>query len=480
MLQDKRPSSPQLEYQAAQPTADGGRQQAPAPMRVLARRLAFVVFLLVLTIPWVVLGLFAARFQDRTLSEALAGGRGVVVLLILGAGIAGVFWGKDAWSVVDQALFRDHPLAQLVGEGPPSTMRLERPELPPKPPPERSTTGDHGRQTANECLGCGRVFHPRKRQCTVCEQPLQPAPVPYTLPRKLRFDERIGIGGMAVVYRATDLTLGRSVAVKTLPRISPAAGTRLRREARAAAAVIHPGLASIFSVETWQGMPLLVQELLDGTLADRIVAGALQPREVVDTGIAVAQALHALHRAGILHRDVKPSNIGFARDGTPKLLDFGIARVTSDLRRSSQLLHPSTQELIAASTADTTVTWMGSSQEVSQSDQLVGTLSYLPPEALESSEPSPSYDLWALSVVLYEALTGANLFYGGSPDQLVHRILTADVPDIRSRRPSCPESLAAFFDWSLDRDPDERPQDGALFAQALTAVRRDLAPERKA
>ncbi len=448
-------------------------------MRTLARQVAFVVFLLVLTIPWVVLGLFAARFQDRTLAEALAGGRGVVVLLIIGAGIAGVFWGKDAWAVVEQALFRNNPLGELRGEGAPSTVRFARPTVPPKPSPD-STTDSPGQQTATECLGCGRVFQPRKRQCTVCEIPLQPAPIPHTLPRKLRFDERIGIGGMAVVYRATDLALGRSVAVKTLPRISPAAGTRLRREARAAAAVIHPGLASIFSVETWQGMPLLVQELLDGTLADRIVAGALQPREVVDTGIAVAQALHALHRAGILHRDVKPSNIGFARDGTPKLLDFGIARVTSDLRRTSQLLHPSTQELIAASTADTTITWMGASQEVSQSDQLVGTLSYLPPEALETGEPSPSFDLWALSVVLYEALTGANLFYGGSPDQLVHRILTADVPDIRSRRPSCPESLAAFFVWSLDRDPAERPQDGDLFAKALIAVRRDLAPERGA
>lgn len=334
---------------------------------------------------------------------------------------------------------------------------------------------------ARECLGCGRVYSPRQQRCSVCDQLLRRAPIPFEISKRLRFEDRIGMGGMAVVYRARDLRLERAVAVKTLPRMSAAAAKRLHREARAAAAVSHPGLASIWSVESWKGMPMIVQELLDGTLADRIVAGPLTPAEVVTTGIAVAHAIGALHEAGILHRDIKPSNIGYAHTGDAKLLDFGIARVTSDLRNTSSLRHPSTRELIVAtSSSSTTLAWLdttlGNDTEsaASQTDQLVGTLSYLPPEALEGESAGPSYDLWALAVVLWEALVGTNLFYGGRPDQLVQRILSADVPDIREKIAGCPPGLAAFFDRSLARELAERPADGSTFASELQAIGRDL------
>gem|GEM_PF-5978901 len=474
MPHEKPPPNRRSDYVGGVATANG-RQPAARRRWSGLRCIALGVFVAVLSIPWLVLTLFALRYRDQTLSATLAGGRGAVALLVLVAGVAGTLWGRDAWSVIDASWFAERSLAGVLrrplataassrspGQNGRASARARNPQA-----------REAGSNQAYECLGCGRVFAPTQHHCPVCDQPLRRAPVPYVLLKKLRFDERIGIGGMAVVYRATDLSLGRSVAVKTLPRMSAAAAARLRREARAAAAIIHPGLASIFSVETWQGMPLLVQELLDGTLAERIVGGPLAAREVIETGIVVAQALDALHIAGILHRDIKPSNIGFGRDGTAKLLDFGIARVTSDLRRDAHLRHPSTQELIALG-ADTTLSWSTEPSSSSQADQLVGTLSYLPPEALENASATASFDLWALAVVLYEALSGTNLFYGGSPDQLVQRILTADIPDIKRRVPTCPEPLAAFFRWGLERDPARRPKTGTLFAEGLIEVRRSL------
>lgn len=478
LLMDAPPTEPRFRLSAT-------------PVRSLARSCALALFLGLLAFPWLVLGIFLVQHRDLPVAEVLAGGRGIAAGLVLIAGIAGTLWGRDAWNALDASLFCSQglrhttsPIASPAYLNGPLQLQTSRGRSGvtgsrPDPASDEATSEPMivaGAELARECLGCGRVFAPARHRCPTCSQLLQRAPIPYAIPGRLRFDERIGIGGMAVVYRATDLGLGRAVAVKTLPRMSPAAGKRLHQEARAAAAVNHHGLASIWSVETWNGMPMIIQELLDGTLADRIVAGPLQPVEVIATGIAVAQALGALHRAGILHRDIKPSNIGFARSGEAKLLDFGIARVTSDLRHSASLRHPSTQELIASTTAtSTTVTWMGSAAGsdglATSGEQLVGTLSYLPPEALEGDSAGPSYDLWALAVVLWEALTGTNLFYGGRPDQLIQRILTAEVPDVRQRAAHCPAPLAAFFDRSLARDRAERPADGDAFAAELIAIR---------
>src|SRR5207253_8576282 len=120
------------------------------------------------------------------------------------------------------------------------------------------------------------------------------------------------------------------VAIKTLPRVSPEHAMRLRREARAMAAVQHRHLALIYGVETWRGTPLLVVEYLDGgTLADRLKAGPLAIDGVRELGISLCGALHSMHRSGVLHRDIKPSNIGFTREGVPKQLDFGLAMLAN-------------------------------------------------------------------------------------------------------------------------------------------------------
>ncbi|RMH20763.1 MAG: serine/threonine protein kinase [Acidobacteria bacterium] len=318
-------------------------------------------------------------------------------------------------------------------------------------------------QPGMECVRCERVFAAQATACEYCAQPLETSTVPALLPRKYRFERRIGSGGMAVVYRARDLRLGRTVAIKTLPRVSPEAAMRLRREARATARVSHPGLAAIYDLETWQGMPMLILELLEGgTLADRIAAQDLTPRDVIDTGMVVAQALQTIHDAGILHRDIKPSNIGYTRSGSAKLLDFGIARLESDLRRDVSWHSTSTSS------------WLGRDRSASTSNQLVGTISYLSPEALRGEPPSPAVDLWALSVVLYEATIGENLFYGPSLATLIERIRDADVPPVRERAPACPEPLADFFANALHRDKNRRPASGEAYALALGRVRRML------
>ncbi|HSS51161.1 MAG TPA: serine/threonine-protein kinase, partial [Thermoanaerobaculia bacterium] len=210
---------------------------------------------------------------------------------------------------------------------------VDREAVLPFPEPSASAA-----ELAKECPNCGRLYASYTVFCSHCSRRLEPSHVPYVLPGKFRFERRIGIGGMGVVYRGTDLALGRPVAAKTLRRVSPEDAMRLRREARTAAAVSHPHLAPVYNMETWQGTPILVMELLEGgTLTQRIEGKRLEARETIELGLAMAEALEHLHASDILHRDIKPSNIGFTRDGVPKLMDFGIARATFDLRRDHLL-----------------------------------------------------------------------------------------------------------------------------------------------
>ena len=187
---------------------------------------------------------------------------------------------------------------------------------------------------ATECPRCRRVHATEQERCP-CGTPLVVAALPRVLLGKLELRERLGAGGMGLVYRAFDRELERSVAVKTLPRVSEEATQRLRQEARSMAAVSHPAVAVIYGVESWQGLPFLVVEhLAGGTLARRL-GSPWSVEEALRLGVDLADALDAIHRRGLLHRDVKPSNIGFDGEAHPKLLDFGLARLvqpSSELR----------------------------------------------------------------------------------------------------------------------------------------------------
>ena len=260
-----------------------------------------------------------------------------------------------------------------------------------------------GDEVAAECPQCRNFHAPGTERCPLCAASLVPASVPYTLAGKFRFQSQLGAGGMGVVYLATDLALERSVAIKTLPRVSPEDAMRLRREARVAASVSHPNLAMVFGIETWRGIPMLVFEFVQaGTLADRLGYGKLPPDAVIPMGLTLASVLNRAHDAGVIHGDIKPSNIGFQRDDTIKLLDFGVARLLGDRG------FPVSREALLAPDADTRPTGELSVPDSGTTTRLFGTPAYLSPEALRGDPPDPTFDLWSLALVMYESLTGRN------------------------------------------------------------------------
>lgn len=386
--------------------------------------------------------------RDGTLLGAIA----------LGAKKSGLPFLKE-----DKRLLRDIAQSAAIG--------LKRRDPPPVAPPPSAS------ENARECPACGRVFLPHTVFCSQDSRRLEPAHVPFVLPpNRFRFERRIGVGGMGVVYRASDLSLGRAVAIKTVRRVSPDHARRLRAEAHAAAKVVHPHLAGIYGVDTWQETPMLILELLEGgPLGPRIDQKVLAPGETVELGIAMAGALAEIHAAGILHRDVKPNNIGFTKDGVPKLMDFGIARTTLDTRTDDT----SSSGLPAdwPDVDEQTGTVIGGEPDslATPSRQLVGTLSYLSPEALAKEPASPAFDLWGLCVVLYECLIGRKLFRGENPDQVMAKILLGRVPELTDARSDAPEPLARFFRIALHRDANRRPASAAALRERLLAVRSELA-----
>lgn len=313
---------------------------------------------------------------------------------------------------------------------------------------ETGVAGDAS--AARICRSCSSLFSPAVgNACPNDETFLEPAQVPHLLAGKYRLDRRIGAGGMGVVYRARDLSLGRDVAIKTLPRLSRSGARRLQREARAVARLVHPNLGLIFAAESWHGTPMLVLEYLPGgTLSDRIRKGPLSPERIVTWGSALAGALEAIHSRGILHRDIKPSNVGFTSDDVPKLLDFGLARLLDEPEPSAPG-ETSPDDPPASSPDDVA--------PLTASSRVVGTVPYLSPEALQGLPPVPAFDLWSLSLTLYEALTGTNPYACGSSSLAAERILRDPVPDPRSLRPDCPPPLAELLLAALSRSPSNRP-----------------------
>jgi serine/threonine-protein kinase len=189
----------------------------------------------------------------------------------------------------------------------------------------------------------------------------------------------------------------------------------------------------------------------------------------------MAGALERLHGADILHRDVKPNNIGFTRDGVPKLMDFGIARMVLDSRTEPGPASGSSDWMEVVDDQVVTWVWGVPGDPQTRSRQLVGTLSYLCPEALEGEPASPLFDLWGLAVVLYECLIGRKLFRGDEVKQVMARIIMGRVPDLTDVRPDAPEALARFFRTALHRDSDRRPQTATALREKLLEVKAELA-----
>jgi hypothetical protein len=319
------------------------------------------------------------------------------------------------------------------------------------------------RPTPMECVVCGAINDAQRTTCIECESVVRPSHVPQLLAGKFRPLRRIGNGGMGVVYLAVDLSLNREVALKTLPAMAPREALRLRKEARAMAAVSHPNLALIHGAETWNHAPVLVLEYLrKGTLADRLAHGPLPLIEAVELAETLASALDRLHNEGLLHRDIKPSNVGFSAEGTPKLLDFGLARVLEVARTAPPGAQWDTPSVPTESTQLTEATGLG------------GTLAYLPPEAFDGTAPSPRHDLWALTMVCYECIAGRHPFAGETAHWMIVRIKRGEVPDIRTFAPDTPASAAEFLSRALGRSQAKRPATARELAAYLRDVRLQL------
>ncbi len=293
------------------------------------------------------------------------------------------------------------------------------------------------RDRASICQSCGAIYDPLTvARCVHDGSPLTPADVPLVLHGKFRFVRRIGAGTTGVVYRARDLVLGRDVAVKALPILDAGSAAAFEREARAAAALAHPAIATIFAAERWRGHSMLVFELLDQrSLADRLRDGPLDPHEVIRIGIAIAGAIAHAHSAGIIHRDIKPSNVGFSRDGTAKVLDFGLARFIEETAGG-----------------------------------IAGTPQYLSPEVILGEPPAPCVDVWSTAVTLYESLTGRNPFACGRAIATMNRILSADAPDPRDFRQDVPAPLAELLTRALRRNAVLRVTSAAELREELGAL----------
>jgi Protein kinase domain len=333
--------------------------------------------------------------------------------------------------------------------------------------PDRSEPGlgqlrpDPKAARAEECESCGRTFQMGTARCQACSRALQPAEVPFVLMGKFQFEQRIGRGGMGVVYQARDVALDRLVAVKTLPDTSPEQSQRLRTEAKAMAAVTHPNLATIYGAESWHGKPLLVCEFMPlGTLADRLSASVIPLEEALALGIALAEALAAIHASGLLHRDIKPSNIGYAERRVPKLLDFGLVHI---LTQNDPLPAQSSAPAGPASASTSLL-----SLSVAQS--LIGTPLYLSPEAAQGAPPSPAFDLWSLNVLLLEAITGGHPFRGRTLEDTLDRIHAADLSEPLRVVGRMSPDVASYFQQALARNESLRPRHAAEIADRLKAL----------
>src|SRR6202451_1441163 len=271
---------------------------------------------------------------------------------------------------------------------------------------------------------------------------------PYEIQSPLR------AGGMGEVYRARDVRLDRTVAVKVLAShlsSSPELKQRMEREARAISSLNHPHICHLYDIGSQDGTDYLVMEFLEGeTLAERLRKGALPLSEILKIGIAVAEALAVAHRQGIVHRDLKPGNIMLTKGGA-KLMDFGLAKSAG----AGVPPGASSAPLLSAAR------WISQASPVSPlttAGTMIGTIQYMSPEQIEGKEADARSDLFALGGVLYEMVTGARPFEGKSQISVASAILEKEPEPISSLQPLTPQAFEHVVNTCLAKNPDDRFQ----------------------
>lgn len=285
--------------------------------------------------------------------------------------------------------------------------------------------------------------------------------------------EKIGGGGMGVVYNAKDSRLGRNVALKFLPDgFTPDALSveRFRREARAASALNHPSICTIYDIDEHEGQPFMAMELLEGqTLKHRIAGKPISVAELLEIGIQVADGLEAAHAKGIVHRDIKPANIFLVSRGSAKILDFGLAKLAAQRQLAS--------ESVGAMSGGTQTHFVGDALLTSPGSS-VGTVMYMSPEQARGEELDARSDVFSLGVVLYEMATGAVPFSGSTVALIFDGILHSTQSPATKLNPKLPMAMENIFAKALEKDTDLRYQTAAELRADLKRIKRDLDSNR--